>query len=411
MKTLKLRNSIDRSALQHALLFIALILIWLAFSLTAEAGNGKGPPVFPTPTPSPTPTPTPTPSPTPTPTPAGENLGNGNTAAENVDALISLTTGINNTATGWQSLFSNTEGVYNTANGFQTLFTNATGHSNTANGYAALYSNTDSDANTATGSLALYSNTTGSGYNTANGYAALYSNTDGDANMATGSLALYSNTTGSNNTASGNSALRYNTTGSLNTALGAGAGFNVTTADNVIAIGALGANVSYSCFIGNIRGVTTANANATPVVIDTAGQLGTVSSSRRFKKEIKPMDQTSEAILALQPVTFHYKSDKTNTPQFGLIAEEAAAVNPDLVVRDVNGEIYSVRYDAVNAMLLNEFLKEHRKVEEQQATISQLKRGMETVVARLKEQDSKIQKVSDQLEASKPTPQMAQNNQ
>jgi hypothetical protein len=119
--------------------------------------------------------------------------------------------------------------------------------------------------------------------------------------------------------------------------------------------------------------VSTANADAIPVLIDSAGQLGTMSSSRRFKEEIKPMDQTSEAILALKPVTFNYKSDKRDIPQFGLVAEEVAKVNPDLVVRDKNGEIYTVRYEAVNAMLLNEFLKEHRKVQEQEATIAQLK--------------------------------------
>jgi septal ring factor EnvC (AmiA/AmiB activator) len=147
--------------------------------------------------------------------------------------------------------------------------------------------------------------------------------------------------------------------------------------------------------------VTTGNNDAIPVLIDTAGQLGTTSSSRRYKKEIKPMDQTSEAILALKPVTFHYKSDKTGTAQFGLIAEEVAEVNPNLVVRDENGEIYTVRYDAVNAMLLNEFLKEHKKVEqqvreiqEQRTTISELKKSMETVITHLKKQDSKIQKVA-----------------
>ena len=125
-----------------------------------------------------------------------------------------------------------------------------------------------------------------------------------------------------------------NRPGSENTALGQGAGFAVTTADDVICIGDTGANVSDSCFIGNIRGVTTANADAIPVLIDSDSQLGTMSSSRRFKNEIKPMDSASEAILALKPVTFHYKSDTKGTPQFGLIAEEVAEVNPDLVVRD-----------------------------------------------------------------------------
>jgi len=174
-----------------------------------------------------------------------------------------------------------------------------------------------------------------------------------------------------------------------------------------------GLNVSGTCFIGNIRGVTTQNANALPVVIDRAGQLGTISSSQRFKRDIKPINKTSEAILSLNPVTFHYKSDNTGTPQFGLIAEEVAKVNPDLVVRDEKGDIYTVRYDAVNAMLLNEFLKEHRKVEEQEATIAQLKRDFGVTVAqltaRLDEQAAQIQKVSVQLEASKPAPQVVNN--
>jgi hypothetical protein len=154
--------------------------------------------------------------------------------------------------------------------------------------------------------------------------------------------------------------------------------------------------VSNSCFIGNIRGVTTANADAVPVLIDSVGQLGTVSSSRRFKKEIKPMDTASEAILALKPVKFQYKSDAKGTPQFGLIAEEVADVNRDLVVPDKDGEIYTVRYDAVNAMLLNEFLKEHKKVEELEGTVA-------TLAATVREQAAQIQKVSDQLAAASPS--------
>jgi len=169
--------------------------------------------------------------------------------------------------------------------------------------------------------------------------------------------------------------------------------------------------VDNSCFIGNIRGVQTVNADAIPVLIDSAGQLGTQSSSRRFKSDIKLMGKASESLLALKPVTFHYKSDTKATPQFGLIAEEVAKVNQDLVVRDRNGEIYTVRYDAVNAMLLNEFLKEHRKNEEQEATIAQLKSGIETLTATVKEQAAQIQKVSAQLEANKPTPQVVLSNQ
>jgi hypothetical protein len=197
--------------------------------------------------------------------------------------------------------------------------------------------------------------------NTANEAFALFNNTTGVSNTAVGYHALLHNTTSSLNTAIGVAALSEVSTGSDNIGLGAAAGFNVTTASNVICIGSTGANVSGACYISNIRGVQTQNANAIPVLIDTAGQLGTQSSSRRFKEEIKSMESSSEAILALRPVTFEYKSDETNTPQFGLIAEEVAEINPDLVVRDENGEIYTVRYDAVNAMLLNESLKEHYK--------------------------------------------------
>jgi uncharacterized coiled-coil protein SlyX len=329
--------------------------------------------------------------------------GTGNTA-EGQSALLSLTSGGFNTAVGWSSLRSNTTGTHNTAIGA-----------------GALRANTE-DGNTATGAAALFKNTTG-GDNTANGLVALYSNTTGGGNTAMGLEALLSNTTGFNNTAIGNSALAVNTTGSGNVALGAFTGNNVTTANGVICVGSNGANVDNSCFIGSIRGVTTQNADAIPVLIDSAGQLGTMSSSRRFKKEIKPMEKTSESIMALKPVTFHYKSDKTGIPQFGLIAEEVAAVNPDLVVHDKNGEIYTVRYDAVNAMLLNEFLKEHRKVQEQAASISQLKstvaeqnativqqqKGMEVLAATLKEQAAQSQKVSAQLEASKPAPQVVNN--
>jgi uncharacterized coiled-coil protein SlyX len=315
-----------------------------------------------------------------------------------------------NTAEGQTALLSLTTGGFNTAVGLFSLRSDTTGQLNTAIGAGTLLANT-ADQNTATGAGALLSNTTGT-QNTANGAFALFSNS------------------GSFNTANGFGTLMNNTTGGLNTALGTQAGINVTTANNVICIGAQGANVSTSCFIANIRGVTTAIADAIPVLIDSAGQLGTISSSRRFKKEIEPMDKASEALLSLKPVRFHYKSDQTNTPQFGLIAEEVAEVNPDLVVHDKNGEIYTVRYDAVNAMLLNEFLKEHkafleeqRKVQEQQVTISQLKstmakqdatiaqqqKGMQLVTARLNEQEAQIQKVSAQLEASKPVPQVVNN--
>jgi hypothetical protein len=261
----------------------------------------------------------------------------------------------------------------------------------------------------------------------ATGQQALFSNTEGDSNTAVGASALFANTVGDNNVAIGFSALS-NNTGSANIALGTGAGGALTTGNTNLVIGnnvfgvageantmRIGGN-QFRTFIAGIRGVTTGNNDAVNVVIDSAGQLGTMSSSRRFKKEIKPMDEASETILALKPVTFHYKSDKTNTPQFGLIAEEVAEVNPDLVVRDQNGEVYTVRYDAVNAMLLNEFLKEHRKVQEQDrkikeqdTTIADLKNEIEAVIAHAKEQDAKIQRVSNQVQASNSAAQVVVN--
>jgi hypothetical protein len=264
-----------------------------------------------------------------------------------------------------------------------------TGIDNTAEGVEALLNNTG-DANTAMGAETLHENTTGDG-NTAVGFNALFNNTTGGGNIAIGAAALSANSTGTGNTA-----------------LGGNSGTNVTTADNVIAIGinVAGANVSNTCFIGNIRGVTTQNGNAVPVLVDSAGQLGTASSSRRYKTDIRPMDKASESILALKPVSFRYKIHKDETPQFGLIAEDVADVNPDLVVHDANGEIYTVRYDAVNAMLLNEFLKEHRKVE-------RLKKDFETKVAEQQNQiealASGLQKVSAKLELANPAPQTVLN--
>jgi hypothetical protein len=343
----------------------------------------------------------------------------GGNTAEGQAALLSLTTGGFNTAVGFLSLRSDTTGQFNTAVGAGTLLAN-TADGSTAIGAGALLSNTTGVSNTANGGFALFSNTVGNG-NTANGYQALYSNSTGVQNTANGIFTLLNNTTGLGNTAIGVAALNSNTVGNNNIALGVVAGSNLTIGSNNIDIGnnggaaegntiRIGSGVQARTFIAAIRGVTTGVADAIPVLIDSDGQLGTANSSRRFKNDIKPMEQASEALLALKPVTFHYKSDKTDTPQFGLIAEEVAEVNPNLVVPDKNGEIYTVRYDAVNAMLLNEFLKEHRKKEEQGATIAQLKKEMQTVVARLKEQDSKIQKVSAQIEVSKAVGQTALKN-
>ena len=296
--------------------------------------------------------------------------------------------------------------------GVTALLSNTTGHRNTASGFGALSVNTTGGDNTANGVNALGNNSTGAS-NTATGRNALLNNTTGEDNTANGEHALFSNTIGNSNTAVGTGALN-NTTGSNNTAFGVGAGTNVTTANNVIAIGTDGGNVSDSCFIGNIFGATASSGTA--VFINSSGQLGTVTSSRRFKKEIKPMDSASESILRLQPVTFRYEQDidPDGLPQFGLVAEEVEKVNPDLVVRDKEGKPYSVRYDQVNAMLLNEFLKEHRRNEEQhaairrlesnaakqEATISELRKDIGVLRTQLKEQAAQIQRVEAHIETS-----------
>jgi trimeric autotransporter adhesin len=309
----------------------------------------------------------------------------GFNTAEGQNALSGLTTGVGNTAVGWFSLFSNTDGSFNTALGAGTLVFNI-GNQSSGEG----------TQNTAIGTAALLNNTNGV-QDTATGTAALLNNTTGNQNTATGVRALFSNTTGSNNVAIGGSALPNNTSGNFNIAVGAGAGASITDAFNCIAIGHQGANVNQSCFIGNVRGAVVA-PDAMPVLIDSVGKLGTTSgSSRRFKTEIKPMDKASESILALKPVTFCYDRDNTKTPQFGLIAEEVVEINPELGLRTETGELVSVRYDAVNAMLLNEFLKEHRRVEELKSAMAQQRKETEALAARLNEQEARIQKVSARL--------------
>ena len=344
-------------------------------------------------------------------------IGTANTAV-GAAALFNDTTGGDNTATGTDALYSNTDASFNTATGFQALKNNTAGN-NTATGADALLFNTTGVGNTAHGNNALRNNIDGT-LNTANGVQGLLNNTHGTLNTSTGAATLITNTTGSsntadgvnalfstngdNNTAVGKGALGASTTGNNNTALGFGAGSGVTAASNVICIGAnvAGNDVDNSCYIGNIFGDT--SSGGTAVFVNTNGRLGTTTSSRRFKDSIKPMDQASEALFALKPVAFRYKKeiDPAGTSQFGLVAEDVEAVNPDLVVRDKDGKAYSVRYEQVNAMLLNEFLKAHRKIQEQEATMTQLRKEMETVVAHAEEQDSKIQKVSDQIEINKP---------
>ena len=317
-----------------------------------------------------------------------------------------------NTAEGQNALLSLTAGQGNTGIGWYSLFAGATNNLNTAIGAGALVLNT-ADDNTAVGAIALLLNTSGPA-NTATGASALTNNVDGGSNTADGFNALNANTHGSVNTAIGNGALSNSTTGSGNTALGANAGSAITTGNNNIDIGhgvtgvaaesntiRLGANLpdapgASACHIGGIYNQSVDASTVMAMGIDNTGKLGTVVSSRRFKHDIKPMDKASEAILALKPVTFHYKNDAKNTPCFGLIAEEVAEVNPDLVVRNKNGDIYTVRYDQVNAMLLNEFLKEHR-------TVQELKEEVAALTATVKGQASQIRKVTAQLEITKPT--------
>ena len=308
----------------------------------------------------------------------------------------------------------------NTATGFGALQNNGA-TANTANGANALFSNTIGIQNTATGFNALLNNTAG-GHNTANGFSALQSNTTGNNNTANGQGALNLLTTGSFNTADGQGALKSLTTGSNNVALGFSAGQTLTTGSNNIDIGNVGvagdtgvtrignSPTTTATFIAGISGK--AVANGVGVIVNSSGQLGTILSSARFKTDIKPMDKASEAILALSPVTFRYKQDvePDGVPQFGLIAEEVEKVNPDLVVRDEAGKVTTVRYEAVNAMLLNEFLKEHKRVEEQQSKIEK----QEAAIARQQKQiealTAGLQKVSAQLELNKPTQQTVLNN-
>jgi Chaperone of endosialidase len=337
------------------------------------------------------------------------------------DALFSLTSGFNNTALGFNALYSNTIGSWNTANGVQALNSNTTGELNTAIGFQALYSNTTGNWNTANGAFALQSNTTGYA-NTATGRDALWINTTGYWNTANGVQALLYNTTGNYNTAIGDQALSYNT-GSNNVALGHQAGFNLTTGSNNIHIGNPGAAAeSNGIRIGvktthratYIAGISRATVpTGVAVIVDANGHLGTTTSSARFKEAIKPMDKTSEGILALKPVTFHYKQeiDPEGIPQFGLVAEDVEKVNPDLVARDDQGKPYTVRYEAVNAMLLNEFLKEHRKVEALDKAMAEQQKENAAMRAMLKEQAAQIQEINAHLEMSKSALQTIANNQ
>jgi hypothetical protein len=329
------------------------------------------------------------------------------------EALSSNTTGYENTAIGANALKSNTSGFSNTALGVGALIEETTGHDNTAIGGDAMSRNIDGNDNTAVGDTALYSNMGGIS-NVAVGSLALQASMNGSYNTASGYQAMYLNTNGNNNTADGQNALGGNTTGSNNIAVGYLAGDRLTTGNYNIAIGHEGVaaesgvmrlgteSQQTSTYISGI--VSSPLAVATGVGITPDGRLGVRASSARFKEAIKPMAKASEAILALRPVTFRYKKelDPKATPQFGLVAEEVAKVDPDLVARDAAGKPFTVRYDEVNAMLLNEFLKEHRKVEAQGKEIAELRSA-------LKEQAAQIQKVSAVVQMQKTSPRLVEN--
>ena len=443
--TRSIKKSIGRSPRRRGfrLIPLALALAWLALSPSVRAV---------------------------VPAPDG-GYPNANTA-EGEDALANLTTGLGNTGIGFRALFHNTTGSSNTGTGVNALQSNSAGSFNTAHGAAALAGNAGGDNNTATGVNALLLNRMGSD-NTATGFEALRFNIDGQNNSATGhralfhnstahnntangTSALFSNTTGGSNTAVGLHALRENTTGHDNTAIGAHAlgdnitghnnialgyfaGGNLTTGDQNIVIGNAGvAGQAHTIRIGTqgthsttyVAGITgNTVARGMTVYVAANGRLGTFPSTERLKEEIKPIGQASEAILALKPVTFRYKQelDPEGIAQFGLVAEEVEQVNPDLVVRNETGKAYTVRYEAVNAMLLNEFLKEHRKVREQEAkivriksnlteqqatiallkaTVTQQQRELNSLTASFKKQASQIQKISDRMELRKPAPQL-----
>jgi hypothetical protein len=344
---------------------------------------------------------------------------NQNTA-EGQDALFSLESATQNTAVGFEALYSCDNGTTNTAYGASSLHSNTAGSSNTSIGADSLYSNTGGSSNTAVGFQTLYLNSGGG--NTAMGIFAMYNNTGGGNNCAFGVRALFSNTTASNNIAIGSAALENSTTGKNNIALGDFAGAKIRTGSNNIEIGNRGRaadsqtirigteGTQTTAYIAGISGATVAGGVA--VMVDSNGQLGTMTSSARYKEAIEPMDKASEAILALQPVTFHYRKelDPDGIPQFGLVAEQVEKVNPDLVARDEQGKPYTVRYEAVNAMLLNEFLKEHRKVEGLEAAAAQQQQEIAALTAALKAQAAQIQKVSDQLGTQAPVPRVVAND-
>jgi len=343
-------------------------------------------------------------------TPDPGSVSTSNTA-DGQGALGSLTTGLYNSAFGFLSVLSLSDGNFDTGVGAGALFVD-NGGTNTAVGAAALFNNTTGGDNNAVGAFALFNNVSGF-FNNAHGRDALLNST-GDQNNAMGDDAMFFNTTGSFNTAVGDDALDNNVDGNSNVAIGDEAGTGLgASVSNCIAIGAPGAGpfavLSNTCFIGSIFGQPVSDPGTqTAVFVDQFNVVGIFNSSRKYKHDIQPMDKASETLYQLKPVTFKFNSDWKATTQYGLIAEEVAEVDPQLVSRK-DGEIVTVHYEQINSMLLNEFLKEHKKVQNLEVTVAQQAKGMEVLTAQLREQAAQIQKVSAQLEVNKPAPQVVTN--
>jgi hypothetical protein len=302
------------------------------------------------------------------------------------------TTGYYNTATGSQALTANATGYANTAVGDLALASNTMGHDNVALG-GALGQNTIGANNTAAGTEALGSNSTGSG-NNAIGFRALFANSSGNGNTAVGDDAVpasngnnntvigstsMTSSIGSNCTSVGAQALSNLSVGDGNIAIGYQAGKSLTGGANNIYIGADAASASETNFtrIGNITGVAVSGVN---VLVSSSGQLGVASSSRSYKEKIHDMGSESDVLMSLRPVSFKYKKvyDARQSQQYGLVAEEVAQVAKDLVEYSAGGRPDTVRYHLVNAMLLNEVQKQHKRIAEQAARIEALERRLES---------------------------------
>ena len=339
----------------------------------------------------------------------------GGSLAEGYLSLGSLGAGFYDTGIGVYALLSLTDASFDTAVGAGALFSD-NGGTSTAVGAGALFSQTTGANNNGLGAFALFSNIDGE-FNNAVGRNSLLFST-GDQNNAMGDDAMESNTSGSFNTAIGDDALFFNQDGNSNVAIGdeAGTGLGVSVS-NCIAIGAPGdgpfATFDNTCFIGSIFGEPVSDPGSqVPVFVDQFNVVGIFNtSSRKLKHDINPMDKASETIYQFKPVTFKYNSDWKGTTQYGLIAEEVAKVDPQLVVRGRDGEVMAVHYEQISNMLLNEFLKEHKKVQSLEATVAQQQKGMEVLTAQLKEQAAQIQKVSAQVEMAKPATKVAVGNQ